>query len=151
MNSLENWQNEFCFTRTIFVLCLGTENSQIVTNQENVEGDQPCSSEPHSCTGAIATIDLCAGALLGEAGLPGHSWNGCSTTFQSPELFVQCGFIWKETMHFISGTVEFKVSLLWHTSSSVSLWTFQPTLVKYLQVWALIGCDKTHSRLRGTL
>ena len=27
-----------------------------------------------------------------------HSQNVSSTTFQSPELLIQCGFIWKETM-----------------------------------------------------
>ena len=39
--------------------------------------------------------------------------------FQSPELLIQCGFIWKETMHLVSGKVEFnvcQVSLLWHNS-----------------------------------
>ena len=42
-----------------------------------------------------------------------------STTFQSPELLIQCGFIWKETMQLTSGKVEFnacQVSLLWHNS-----------------------------------
>ena len=72
----------------------------------------------------------------GETGLPssgfaGHSWNVSSTTFQSPELLIQCGFIWKETMQLVSWKVEFnacQVSLLWH-NSLVSLWTFQPTLI----------------------
>ena len=41
-------------------------------------------------------------------------------------------------MQLVSGKVEFntrQVSLLWHNSSLVSLWTFQPTLVKH--------CDET--------
>ena len=29
------------------------------------------------------------------------------TTFQSPELLIQCGFNWKETMQLVSGKVEF--------------------------------------------
>ena len=62
---------------------------------------------------------------------PGRSRNVPSTTFQSSELLIQCGFIWKETMQLVSGKVEFnacQVSLLWHNSFLVSLWTFQATL-----------------------
>ena len=58
-----------------------------------------------------------------------------STTFQSPKLLIQCGFIWKETMQLVSGKVEFnacKVSFLWYNSFLVSLWTFQPTLISSL-------------------
>ena len=62
---------------------------------------------------------------------PGHSQNVSS--FRSPELLIQCVFICrKETMQLVSGKVEFnacQVSLLWHNSFLVSLWTFQPTLV----------------------
>ena len=50
--------------------------------------------------------------------------NVSSTTIQSPELLIQCGFIWKETMQLVSGKVEFnecQVSLLWHNSFLVSL------------------------------
>ena len=53
------------------------------------------------------------------------------TPFQSPKVLIQCGFIWKETMHLVSRK-EFnacQVSLLWHNSFLVSLWTLQPTLV----------------------
>ena len=57
-----------------------------------------------------------------------------STTFQTPELLIQCGFIWKETMQLVSGMVEFmdaKFQCCGTTPSLiVSLWTFQPTLVK---------------------
>ena len=59
-------------------------------------------------------------------------WNVSSTTFQSSELLIQCGFIWKGTMQLVSGKVESnacQVSLLWHNSFLVSLWTFQPTPV----------------------
>ena len=62
-----------------------------------------------------------------------HSQNISSTTFQSPELRIQCWFIWKETTQLVSGKVEFnacQVSLLWHNSFLVSLWSFQPTLLK---------------------
>ena len=65
---------------------------------------------------------------------PGRLRNVSSTTFQSPDLLIQCGFIWKETMQIlvVSGKVEFnvcQVSLLLHNSCLASLWTFQPTLV----------------------
>ena len=104
-------------------LCWGTEISQMLPNQENMEGDQPV-QKPQSCTAVIATTDLCAGALSWGnrtpfLSFPGLSWNVSSTTFQSPELVIQCGFIWKETMQLVSGNVEFnacQVSLLWHNS-----------------------------------
>ena len=35
------------------------------------------------------------------------SQNVSSTTFQSSELLIQCGFIWKETMQLELGKVEF--------------------------------------------
>ena len=53
--------------------------------------------------------------------------------FESSELLIQCGFIWKETMQLVSGKVDFntrQVSLLWHNSFFVSLWTFQPPSYK---------------------
>ena len=56
-------------------------------------------------------------------------WNVSSTTFQSPELLIQCAFIWKETMQLVSGKIEFnacQVSLLWHNSFLVSLKLFSP-------------------------
>ena len=59
--------------------------------------------------------------------------NVSRNTIQSPELLNHCGFIWKETMQLVSRKVEFnacQVSLMWHNSFLVSLWTFQPTLVK---------------------
>ena len=63
---------------------------------------------------------------------PGRFCNVSSNTFQSPELLIQCGFTWKKTMQLVSGKVEFngrQVSLLWHNSFLVSLWTFQLTLI----------------------
>ena len=85
-------------------------------NQENMEGDQPvqCHShvqqplQPQTCV-----QEHCPG----ETGLP--SSNVCGTTFQSPELPIQCGFMWKETMELVSGKVELNVCqflLLWHNS-----------------------------------
>ena len=38
--------------------------------------------------------------------------NVSSTTFQSPELLIQCGFIWKETMQLVSGNVEFNACFI---------------------------------------
>ena len=116
--------------------CWGTENSQMVPNQENMEGDQP--EKPESRTAAIATTDLCGGALswwnrIHFVSFPSRfEMSLVSTTFQSPELLIQCGFIWKETMQLVSGKVEFnpcQVSLLWHNFFLVSLHTFQPTLI----------------------
>ena len=75
---------------------------------------------------------------------PGGSRNVSSTTFQSPELLIQCGSIWKETMQLVSGKVEYntyQVSLLWHNSSVVCLWTFQPSLV-----WLLNHLGRGKSR-----
>ena len=65
-----------------------------------------------------------------------YSQNVSSTTVHFSKSwisYIQCGFIWKETMQLVSGKVEFnacQVSLLWHNSFLVSLWTFQPTLVR---------------------
>ena len=33
-------------------------------------------------------------------------WNVPSTTFQNPELLIQCAFIWKETMQLVSGRLS---------------------------------------------
>ena len=63
---------------------------------------------------------------------PGRSQNVSSTTFQSPKLLTQWGFIWKEAMQLVSGEVEYnacKISLLWYNCFLVSLWTFQPSLI----------------------
>ena len=101
----------------VFFSCRGTESSQMVPNQEKMEGGQGrwlTSSKPQSCTAAIATTDLCAGALswwyrtvTPFVCLPGRSRNVSSTTFQSPELLIQCGFICNNTMQLVLGKVEF--------------------------------------------
>ena len=42
--------------------------------------------------------------------------------FPSPELHIQCGFIWKETKLLVSDKVDtYRLSLLWHYSFLVSL------------------------------
>ena len=61
-------------------------------------GGWSTSSKPQSRTAAIATTDLCAGALSWRnrtpfVSFPGRLWNVSSTPFQSPELLIQCGFI----------------------------------------------------------
>ena len=54
----------------------------MVPNQENVEGDQTVQSQSH--TAAIATTDLCAGALvLGKQELP-------LAVFQAINVSSQC-------------------------------------------------------------
>ena len=115
--------------------CWGTGNSQMVPNQVNMEG-WSTSSKPQSCRAAIATTDLWAGTLsrcnrTPFVSFPCYLRKVSSTTFQSHELLIQCGYIWKETMQLVSGKVAFnacQVSLLLH-NSLVSLWTFQPALV----------------------
>ena len=110
------------------------------------------SSKPQSHTAAIATTDLFAGTLSWWNRTPLiifliHSRNVSNATFQSPELLIQCGFIWKETMQLVAGNIEFnvcQVSLLWHNSFLVNLGTFQPTLQRQ-PVSVCKGC----SCLRG--
>ena len=104
-----------------------------------MEGDQPVKS--HSYAQQPLQSQICVQEHCpGETGLPStfvsfpsHSRNVSSTTctFQSPELLIECGFIWNETMQLVSGKVESnacQVALLWH-NYLVSLWTFQPILV----------------------
>ena len=84
----------------------GIENSQMVQNQE--KWGWSTNSKPQSRTATIATTDLCAGALSRWNRTPFiSSQNVSSTTFQSHELLIHCGFIWKETMQLVSGKVEF--------------------------------------------
>ena len=62
-------------------------------------------------------------------------WNFASTTFQSPELLIQCGCILQEQCIYYQerlnnlNLMHAKFQLLWHNSFLVSLWTFHPTLV----------------------
>ena len=66
-------------------------------------------------------------------------WNVSSINFQSPELLIQCGFIWKETMQLVWEKVEFNTcqfSLLWHNFFLVILWTFH-ILYMWLPVYTL--------------
>ena len=78
------------------------------------------------------------------------SWNVSCITFQSPELlYMQCGFIWKETMQLVLGKVEFNVCqvlLLWHNSFLASLWTFQPTLVCLLPLLSSLNVVSHNKR-----
>ena len=117
----------YCFPVNVFS-CWGTENSQMVPNQGD-SGVLSTSSKPQQQT---CVQEHCHG----ETGLPSlvsrRFWSVSSTTFQSPELLIQRGIIWEETMQLVSEKVElnaFQVSFLWHNSILVSLWTFQPTLL----------------------
>ena len=86
----------------------GTENSQMVPNQENMEGDQP-SSKPQSRTATIATTDMCAGALswwnrTPFISFPGRSRNVSTHLYyfsKSWVTYIQCGLIWKEIMQLV--------------------------------------------------
>ena len=136
MTSQSVW---YCFPATYFS-CWRTENSEMVPNQENTEGDQPVQShshaqhplQPQTCVQKARSIVLVKQDSLRQ--FPRPIWNVSSTTFQSPELLIQCGFIWKETMQLVSGKVELiacQIPLLWHNSFLilVSLWTIQPNLI----------------------
>ena len=84
----------------------------MVPNQENMEGDQQVQShshaqqplQPHTCV-----QEHCPGetGLPLPVSFPGHLRNVSSTTFQSLELLIQYGIIWKEIMQLESGKVEF--------------------------------------------
>ena len=81
--------------------CRGTENSQMVPNQEKMEGDQPVQS--HSHTQQPLQSKTCVQEHCpGETGLSSsvshiHEMSLVSTTtFQSPKLLIWCGFIWKK-------------------------------------------------------
>ena len=97
---------------------------------------QSCTQQPLQLT-----IDLCAGALSCWNRTPfvsfsGHFEMSQVLLFKVLNYLSSLGFIWKETMQLVSGDkeVEFnacQVSLLWHNSFIVSLWTFQPTLVHW--------------------
>ena len=121
----------YCFSAKCFVM-LGTENSQMVPNQENIEGDQPVQSHSHAQQPLQLQTCVNAGALSWWnrkfVSFPGRLRNVSGTTFQSPELQYSVGVIWKETTQERLNLMQ--VSLLWHNSFLVSLWTFQPTLVK---------------------
>ena len=92
----------------IFFSCWRTENSQMVPNQENMEGDQPVQSHSHAQQ-PLQQQTCVQEHCPGETGppscpfisFPGRLQNVSSTTFQSPELLIQCGFIWKETMQLV--------------------------------------------------
>ena len=83
-----------------------------------MEGDQPVQS--HSHTQQPLQQQTCVQEHCpGETGLPSSVVQGSmpftqsisSTTLQSPELLIQCGFLGKKTMQFVSGKVDFKVYL----------------------------------------
>ena len=72
-----------------------------------MEGDQPVQShnyaqqplQPQTCVQEHCPIKT----GLPSSFFPGRLRNVSSTTFQSPELLIQCGFIWKKIMQIVSG------------------------------------------------
>ena len=134
MNSLENWRRESCFTRHTtlwlqWLLCVTVALNLLITLHILLIWHHltifcsPTRKNNH-CPGEKRT------PLVSFPGII-RSRNVYSTTFQSPELLIQCGFIWKGTTQLVSWKVEFnacQVSLLWH-NFLISLWTFHPTLV----------------------
>ena len=89
--------NRYCFPARC-CSCWGTENSQMVPNQENMEGDQPIQSH-QSRTAAIATTDLCARASSWWNRTPFVSFPGrfemslvlLFKVLSKAELLIQCG------------------------------------------------------------
>ena len=64
-------------SQVFFFTCWGTGNSQMMPTRENMEGEQPNQSHM-SRTEAIATTDVCAGAL---------SWSNPTPFIRFPGLF----------------------------------------------------------------
>ena len=103
----------------------------MVPNQENMEFKAIVTHSSH-CNHRLVSGALSWWNKTPLFSYPGHSQNVCSTPFQSPELPIKCGFIWRETMQLVSWKFEFnacQVSVQWHNSFLVSLWTFHSTLV----------------------
>ena len=75
---LQIWPHHWSDTtsQSSVFLCWGPENSQMVPNQENIINQ--LSAKLQSCTAAIATTDLCAGAL---------SWWNITPFFSFPGHF----------------------------------------------------------------
>ena len=117
----------YCFSAKCFS-CWGTENSQMVPSQENVEGDQPVQSHSHAQQ-PLQPQTCVQEHCPGETGLPllvfqaVHKMSLVLLFKVLTYLSIQCGFIWK-TLQFISGKVEVcacQVSLLWLNSFLLSL------------------------------
>ena len=73
------WSNstKLSFPAKCFCSCLGTENSQMVPNQETMEGDQPVQSHGHAQEPFQPQIRVHLSLSPGETGLkfvsfPGH-------------------------------------------------------------------------------
>ena len=94
----------YCFSAKCFLM-LGNRNKYVGAKlreygdqpgQSHSHAQQPLQPQPQSWWNKTPFVSF------------PHSRNVSSTTtFQSPELLNQCGFIWKETMQLASGKVEF--------------------------------------------
>ena len=120
----------YCVPSKCYIFaCCGTENSQIVPNQENMELiNQFNARVTHNshCNHRF----MCRSIVLVKTGLPPSVFlavlNISSTTFQSPELLIQCVFIWWK-MHCQERLNLMHAKFNWcGTNSLASLWTFQP-------------------------
>ena len=135
----------------------GKENSQMVPNQENMQGDQPVQSHSHAqqpLQPQTSVQEHCPG----ETGLPSSVFQTvlkCLYYFFSKSWITYQVWVYlKETMQLVSGKGEFnpcQVSLLWHNSFVVSLWTFQPTLVhKCTKFLITLFMEKMHTVFNNT-
>ena len=132
--------NQVCF------LCWGTEKSQMLSNQVNMEGDQPVvfKVSSHCNHGPV-----CRSIVLvcpGETGLPSSVFQAVSE-MSLVLLFKVLNYLSSVDLSQGNNVVSIRkgwiqcmplISLLWHYSFLVSLWTFQPTLVGFCQVWILL-------------
>ena len=89
---LQIWPHHWSDTtsQSSVFLCWGTENSQMVPNQENIN---QLSAKLQSCTAAIATTDLCAGAL---------SWWNIALFFSFPGHFEMSLILLFKVLNYLS-------------------------------------------------
>ena len=82
---------------------LGNRNSEMVPNQENMEGDQPV--QTHSHTQQVLQPHTCVQEHCpGETGIPSSVFQ---VVYEMPRVpLIQWGFIWKETRQLIAGNVD---------------------------------------------
>ena len=96
--------------RCCFFSSWGTDNCQMVPNQENMYGNQPVQNHSHAQQ-PLKPLVCRSIVLVKQDPLRQFSWPfpKClySTAFQSPELRIQCAIIWNNIMQLVLGKVEF--------------------------------------------
>ena len=131
----------YCFP-AIFFLCWGTEISEMVPNQENMEGDQNTVTDSNHCNHRLGCRSI---VLVKQNSL--HNFPGRFEISLSSTIFKNSWItfpVWyylerNNTVSIRKGWIEKRfnvcqVPLLWHNSFLISLWTFQPILVLIVSV-----------------